>query len=426
MFKNITLTKSLVTQFLNKYVWLIFVPLLIGWLILSLADRLKTRTHKAMYSQLISVKQIWGGNLAQPMPSVRYKLFGSDVANLSRGEIHAADVAVILDMDYRKKGLMYYTGYNTEFTGKYTLTNPEDENIYLSFIFPYPTRQGEGVLQNVKLLVNGEEDTKDTEYQSNLILWTGLLGPSETLEMMVNYDGRGLNQFQYGFEPNQRINNFTMKIDVRGAKILDYAEATMPPTEPIQETEQGKILAWKLDKTLTQLNISVILPDKLNVAQQLFVMTYRAPVFFALFFIMLLAIIRFAGEKLNFISVAITSVAYFFFYPMFAYLVIYIGVSLAFFISFASIGLLIFNYIRTLYGLKIAVSIIAAYTFLLGITSLAALLPTYTGLILTIESVVLIGIIMQVLSRYKNLSITDLLSSTHQDMFNLPDTNGGK
>ena len=127
------------------------------------------------------------------MPSVRYKRFGSDVSSLSKAEIHASDISVIIKVDYRKKGLVYYTGYNAEFAGKYTIQNPENENIYLSFIFPYPTNQGEGVLQNVKLLVNGEEDIEDTEYQPNLTLWTGVLGPTESLEITVQYDGRGLN-----------------------------------------------------------------------------------------------------------------------------------------------------------------------------------------------------------------------------------------
>lgn len=398
----------------NKYIWLVFFPLLAGWVVL--ADRLDTRTHKAMYNQLNSVKQIWGGNLAQPMPSVRYKGFGSDVSTLSKGEIHASDISVTLEMDYRKKGLVYYTGYNAKFIGNYTVHNSENDKIYLSFIFPYPTRQGEGVLQNVKLLVNGEQDIEDTEYQSNLALWTGLLGPSESLNFTVQYDGRGLDQFEYGFEPGKQINNFTMTVDVQGAKELDYAESTMPPTEPSQETELGKILVWKLDKALTQLNIGVILPDKLNIEKQLFAMTYRAPVFFILFLMTLAAIIRLSAEPLKFIPIAMTSIAYFFFYPLFAYLVMYLGLILAFIISFGSIGLLIFNYIRILYGLKKAFSVIVAYVFYLGITSIAALLPTYTGLILIIEGVVLMGIIMQVLSRHKELKIGDLLglSGTEQ------------
>lgn len=392
---------------LNKYIWLIFFPLLIGWIMLS--DRLYMRTYKAMSYQLQSVKKIWGGNLAQPMPSVRYKLFGSDVSALNKGEISASDISVTLEVNYRKKGLVYYTGYNTKFIGKYTLQNPEKEQVYLSFIFPYPTQQGEGVLKNVKLLVNGEEDIDDTEYQPNLALWTGILNPASSLEITVVYDGRGLNQFEYGFEPNKQINNFVMQVDVQGAKNLDYADSIMPPTEPAQDTPQGKILVWKLDKALTQLNIGVILPDKLNVEKQLFVMTYRAPVFFLLFLISLGFILKLAGENINFIQIAITSIAYFLFYPLFAYLLISLGVTVAFAIAFGSIGLLIFNYIRILHGLKLAFAVGTAYIFYLGITSLAALLPTYTGLILTIEGVVIMGIVMQVLSQHKELEMSELL-----------------
>jgi len=395
--------KFITKTIFNKYFWFIFFPLFIGWMIL--ANRLEVRTYNAMYKQLNLVKQIWGGNLAQPMPSVRYKRFGSDVSSLSKGEINAADVSVTLKMDYRKKGLVYYTGYNAKFIGKYTIKNPEDEKIYLSFIFPYPTQQGEGVLQNVKLLVNGKEDTKDTEYQPNLSLWTGLLDPLDTLEMTVEYDGRGLNQFSYGFEPGKQINNFNMKLDVQGAKALDYAESTMPPTQSPTETPEGKVLSWHLDKALTQLNIGVILPDKLNIEKQLYLMTYRAPAFFILFLISLIFIMRLFGKSLNFLQIAITSIAYFLFYPLFAYLLIYLGVIYSFLISFAIIGLMIFNYIRILHSFKMALTVAIAYIFYLGITSLAALLPTYTGLILTVEGVILMGIIMQVLSQHKDLNI---------------------
>jgi len=420
--------KFLKSIIFNKYIWLLLVPLIGGWLIL--AKRLEIRTFKATGEQLESVKQIWGGNLAQPMPSIRYKRFGSDVASLSRGEIHASTINVTLQVDYRKKGLVYYTGYHAEFEGKYTISNPASEKIYLSFIFPYPTRKGEGALQNVKLLVNGQEDVEDTEYQPELALWTGVLESTKTLEIIVHYQGRGLNQFEYGFEPGHQINNFAMNLQVQGtatspaaektllyqifpwqhALNLDYAESTMPPTEPVKETPQGKILTWKLDRALSQFNIGVILPDKLNIEKQLAIMTYRAPFFFLLFLASLSAILLLSQQRPEFTQVGVISVTYFLFYPLFAYLATYLEITWSFLLAFSIIGLLIFNYVRTLHGRKVALAVFTAYLFYLGITSLAALLPTYTGLILTIEGVILMGIIMQILSQHRDFNLDKLFN----------------
>ncbi|MDY6992431.1 MAG: hypothetical protein SVR94_07470, partial [Pseudomonadota bacterium] len=201
---------------------------------------------------------------------------------------------------------------------------------------------------------------------------------------------------------------FTMVMEVHGAEDLDYAESTMPPTEAIQDLPQGKRLTWHLNRTLSQFNIGVILPDKLNVEKQLFIMNQRAPVFFVLFLVVLTLILQLADKKINFIPIAVISIAYFLFYPFLAYLAAYLDIILAFVIAFISIGMLIFNYVRSLYGIKMALAVFTAYSFFLGITSVAALLPTYTGLILTIEGVVLIGIMMQVLSKYRDLTLEEV------------------
>ncbi|MCP4111763.1 MAG: hypothetical protein GY749_40605 [Desulfobacteraceae bacterium] len=397
--------QQLIKIIFNKYLWLLFLPLAVAWFMLTM--RLEMRTDFAMSRQLHSVKRIWGGNLEQPMPSVRYKGFGSDVSALSRGQIHSSDISVKIQVDYRKKGLVYYTGYNADFTGKYTIKNPETEKIYLSFIFPYPMKQGEGMLRNVKLTVNNEEDIENTEYQQNLILWTGLLEPGQALEMLVQYEGRGLNHFIHGFEPGKQINNFNMKIDVLGASAVDYPVSTMTPTHTTA-TDKGRTLTWELDSVLTQLNLGVALPDRMNIARQISVMAQRAPVFFIMFLVSLGAVLVITGHPLNFIRISIISVAYFLFYPLFAYLSAYMNIIFSFAISFTVIGLMIFNYSRMIYNLKNAVAICTAYTFYLGITSIAALLPTYTGLILTIEGVVLLAITMHVLSSRRDISFSDL------------------
>lgn len=390
----------------NKYVWLIVVPVLFIWSVLML--RLEQRTYFALNRQLESVKKIWGGNLEQPMPSIRYKSFGSDVSTLTRGELAASDVRVKLEMDYRKKGLAYYTGYNAEFLGKYTVKNPQKEKIYLSFIFPYPMQQGEGILRDVKLLVNGQEEPANTEYQQNLALWTGLLDAEQAIEFTLEYHGRGLNHFIYGFEPGTQINQFTMTIQVVGAHNVDYPVSTMTPTN-VETAGDGVTLVWTLNRSLTEFNLGVILPDKLNVAQQISVMTRRAPAFFLLFIASVCLILKLAGRPLSFIKIGVLCAAYFLFYPLFAYLSMYMSVWLAFALSFGILGGLMFNYARIVDTLNAAFAITLAYLFYSGITSLAALFPAYTGLILIIEAVVLLGVVMHVLSRYREADLMRLL-----------------
>ena len=77
-------------------------------------------------------------------------------------------------------------------------------------------------------------------------------------------------------------------------------------------------------------------------------------------------------------------------------------------------GFLIWKYASVVYNKRVAHAIFTAYSFYLGITSIAALLPTYTGIILVIEGVVLIGIVMHVLAKHKDLSIGDLFDIPHK------------
>ncbi len=395
--------------FLNKYFWLLFLPLALGWALLVL--RVETRTDFALYTQMESVKRIWGGNLEQPMPSIRYKGFGSDVATLNRGELTVSDVTVAITMDYRKKGMMYYTGYNADFSGTYRIANPQNDTIYLSFIFPYPVQEGQGMLQDVTLRVNGQEDVANTEYQQNLALWTGLLQANETLEVTVQYTGRGLTHFIYGFEPGTQINNFQMTLHVNGARNVDYPVSTMTPTS-VEHTADGITLAWRLDRSLTELNIGVLLPDKLNIARQIGVMAQRAPVFYLLFLVSVYVMLALTGQSIRFLNIAILSVTYFFFYPLFAYLSVYLTAIPAFALSFGILGLLLLNYARILYGVRLAFAVFTAYTFYLGVTSVSALFPTHTGLILVIEGVALLAVVMQVLSHYRDVKWFEVFGLT--------------
>jgi len=169
-----------------------------------------------------------------------------------------------------------------------------------------------------------------------------------------------------------------------------------------------------MDRVLTELNIGVKLPDKINIARQIAVMSLRAPVFFIMFFVSMLILLGLNNLQLKFIPAAIISVAYFLFYPLFAYLSAYLSIILSFGLAYGILGLLIFNYARMVFNLKFGLAIWVSYTFFLGITSIAALLPTYTGLILTIEGVALLAIVMQIMPKMRNISINQLLTQIVQ------------
>jgi hypothetical protein len=220
--------------------------------------------------------------------------------------------------------------------------------------------------------------------------------------MSVHYKGRGLTHFIYGFEPGTQINNFRLTLHVTGTRNVDYPVSTMTPTN-IDRTSDGSTLTWQLDRSLTDLNIGVLLPDKLNIAKQIAVMARRAPVFYLLFLISVYIILALAKQPIRFLNIAVISVIYFFFYPLFAYLSVYLTPFPAFAVSFGVLGLLLLNYARILYTLRLALVICVAYTFYLGVTSIAALFPTHTGLILVIESVVILAIVIHVLSHYRNI-----------------------
>jgi hypothetical protein len=194
-----------------------------------------------------------------------------------------------------------------------------------------------------------------------------------------------------------------MTLHVNGARNVDYPESTMTPTN-VDPTPQGVTLSWQLDRSLTELNIGVLLPDKLNIARQIGVMAQRAPVFYFLFLVSVYVMLALTKHPIKFLNIAVLSVNYFFFYPLFAYISVYLSAISAFALSFCILGLLLWNYARILYGMRLALAAFTAYVFYLGITSIAALFPTHTGFILVIEGVALLAIAMQVLSHYRDVN----------------------
>src|SRR2546430_421934 len=89
---------------------------------------------------------------------------GRDFARVEAGELSASDVKVALDVEYRRRGITEYPGYEAEFRGSYRFTNPSAEAAFVAFSVGLPVDRSALMLRDLVLLVDGKEDAAHTEY----------------------------------------------------------------------------------------------------------------------------------------------------------------------------------------------------------------------------------------------------------------------
>lgn len=134
----------------------IFICSAIAWTILG--STISERTNTASVALNGHVQSIWGTAQIQSPPSAAYTMGGGKATGLtvdgmtvgSVGEqhtdiqlpIHASLVNVDLAVDYRQKGLLWYSTYRVGFSGSYTFQNPTDTSQDVSFCFPLPRKAG--------------------------------------------------------------------------------------------------------------------------------------------------------------------------------------------------------------------------------------------------------------------------------------------
>ena len=101
------------------------------------------------------VVESWGAPIRQAAPSVRYVESGSVFNSLEKLPLESQSVRLAADMSYRKKGLVYFAGFEFAFNGTYVVVNPEPYDIDIVFVFPVRIDR-RTLLSGLHFTVNGE------------------------------------------------------------------------------------------------------------------------------------------------------------------------------------------------------------------------------------------------------------------------------
>lgn len=330
------------------------------------------------------VAERWGAPIEQPAPSVRYVSSGSVFNSLTPLALDKQSIAVDAAMNYRKRGLVYFSGFDLRFRGEYEVENREDHPIDLVFVFPIHARKNQVLLSDLSFSVNGERAPVNLSGDSNRLVWTGRARPGERLRYEISFRGRGLESFVYVLDPGLRVNGFHFAFHVTGGANYDYPSGVAPASSA--HTGDGAAsLVWEYGSLESGVPVGLILPSEKAFDAIIGTMVRRSWAPFIPFLLAIVLLGLFHRRPLAAWQAYLVAAWYGLFFVMLAYLAAFMNFYLAYSMSLLANGVLLFFYARALIGRSAAWLAVGAAGAFLVLPTLAVILQGYTGLLYMLE-----------------------------------------
>lgn len=388
----------------------IFIATAIGWMILGVS--LMQRTKHADDVLTGRVVELWGSEHVQRSPSFVYysftkekrineetgKAFYVDVKNTHWYDPEKSDIAVDFDLDYRRKGLVWFSTYKVDYEGKYVFKNYGNVplNGFCEFEFP----ASGAIYDNFRILIDGE--VFDTQGKMGTYLSVPVsLKPQEEVEMMITYASQGLNSWRYIFGDGVKsVKNFLLTTSTNFDN-PDFPSGTMSPSDK-EKLSKGWKFIWDYKDLVTGYNIGVEMPKKMNPGPLATRISFFAPIPLLFFFTTLLIFGSVQKKNLHPMHFFLLAASVFSFHLLYAYLVDHIDIHATFWISSGVALLLAVGYMWRVINARFAF-IVAGLSELIFLVlfSYAFFFPGWTGLIITIGSIVTLAILMFSTARVK-------------------------
>ena len=368
----------------------IFLCVTAGWMILG--GTVQMRTNSGYDSLGQQVAELWGSEQMQSTPEI-------DISPRVEGEElqpSASRVLVDLQLDPRRKGLLWYSTYGVSFDGAYTIQNTLDHPITATIRYTFPGSNA--IYDDFEFQVGDVRATPGGGSARELAIPVHL-APGETVDAHVAYRSRGMDQWLYRFSngiSTQR--NFDLTVTTNFDDI-DFPARTVSPTAK-ERTADGWRLNWQFANMVTDADLGVAMPQRLNPGDLASRMSFFAPVSLLFFFTVLVVLGAVRGVNLHPMHYFFLAAGFFAFHLLFAYLADHVLVEVAFPLSaLVSMGLVI-SYTWRVAGRRFALREVGlSQLFFLVLFSAAFFLQGYTGLVVTVGAIVTLAILMQVTAK---------------------------
>ena len=373
----------------------IFLCVSVAWLVL--AGVTVARTNDVNSQLAPRVGELWGPALVQSAPTAL--LTASDRSVRTQNvQIDSNDIKADLHLDYRQKGLLWYSTYTVDFDGQYTFSNPLEQPVTLTVQYNFPAANT--LYDNFKFEINGKQVLPDSDLSKGLTA-TITLNSREAANVQVTYRSRGIDRWLYKFGPGiTNVKNFNMQVNTDFGD-FDFPKDTVSASSKTA-TANGWKLGWKFDSLVAGFQIGVEMPKKTQPGPLASTMSFFAPVSLLFFFSILVIIggVRGNAERLHPMHYFFLGAAFFSFHLLFAYLADHIAVELAFAVAAIVSLVLVVTYVARVANWKFALREVGISQFLfLVLFSYAFFYEGYTGLVITIGAIITLAVMMQVTAK---------------------------
>jgi inner membrane protein involved in colicin E2 resistance len=399
---NITIRKIAAISFISACTTL-------AWVILG--TTLSTRADTSTGQLEGHVASTWGTSQEQSPPTAIYqylKVKTSTTIENGRTIVHNQDIVqcaplpltssrvhVNLHLDPRQKGLLWYSTYAVDLAGDYGFLNDTDKPRDVTFHLKFPAQKA--LFDGLSMELGGHPLVP--EMDDGGISVHATLAAHESSALHVAYHSQGLASWRYKLADGvAQARDFTLTMHAN-FKDIDFSEDTLSPTSK-QPTSDGWNLTWSYTNLVSGFQIGMTMPEKLQPGPLAGEISYAAPVSLFFFFFLMMIITTLRHIDLHPMNYFFLAGAFFAFHLLLAYLVDHVSIHIAMVIaSVVSVGLAV-SYLRLVAGIRFAAfEAGGAQLVYLVIFSYAFFWKGFTGLAITIISVITLFAVMQATGR---------------------------
>jgi inner membrane protein involved in colicin E2 resistance len=394
----------------------IFVCATFAWMVLGAT--IFSRTYDSGQTLDGRVALLWGAPQAQSPPSAssqhsvpkttetvengQKRVVTENVNVTDTLPLESSRVDVSLDLEHRQKGLLWYSTYKVAFDGTYAFRNNTGQD-NVTFTLKFPTDRA--IYDDLVFTVDGNAVQLTNE--RNSAVGAARVAPGELATLRVAYRSQGLNDWRYNFGGGAdtggavaQVRDFQMRMRTN-FKEIDFPENTLSPSEE-RETPGGWELAWNYKNLVSGYQIGMAMPEKLQPGPLAGRISFFAPVSLFFFFFLMFIITTMRGIELHPMNYFFLAAGFFSFHLLLAYLVDHVSIHAAFAASSAVSIFLVISYLRLVVGTRFATREAGLAQFIyLVIFSYAFFFKGFTGLAITVGSILTLFVVMQITGRVR-------------------------